>query len=44
MPIWLFWREPAQATITGRDDCIARIKAYEKTGVDGITLIGAQIP
>ena len=30
------------ATITGRDDCIARIKAYEKTGVDGITLIGAR--
>ena len=29
------------ATITGRDDCIARIKAYAKTGVDGITLIGA---
>jgi carboxyvinyl-carboxyphosphonate phosphorylmutase len=30
------------ATITGRDDCIARIKAYAKTGVDGITLIGAR--
>jgi len=30
------------AIITGRDDCIARIKAYEKTGVDGITLIGAR--
>ncbi len=30
------------ATITGRGDCIARIKAYEKTGVDGITLIGAR--
>ena len=30
------------ANITGRDDCIARIKAYEKTGVDGITLIGAR--
>ena len=30
------------ATITGRDDCIARIKAYEKTGGDGITLIGAR--
>jgi len=29
------------ATITGHDDCIARIKAYAKTGVDGITLIGA---
>jgi len=30
------------ATITGRDDCIARIRAYAKTGVDGITLIGAR--
>ena len=30
------------ATITGRDDCIARITAYAKTGVDGITLIGAR--
>ncbi|XDZ62751.1 oxaloacetate decarboxylase [Alphaproteobacteria bacterium LSUCC0396] len=30
------------AAITGRDDCIARIKAYAKTGVDGITLIGAR--
>lgn len=30
------------ATITGRDNCIARIKAYAKTGVDGITLIGAR--
>ena len=28
------------ATISGHDDCMARIKAYEKTGVDGITLIG----
>jgi carboxyvinyl-carboxyphosphonate phosphorylmutase len=28
------------ATITGPDDCLARIKAYQTTGVDGITLIG----
>jgi carboxyvinyl-carboxyphosphonate phosphorylmutase len=30
------------ATINGRDDCIARIRAYEKTGVDGIALIGSR--
>ena len=28
------------ANVNGLDDCITRIKGYEKTGVDGIALIG----
>ncbi len=32
------------ATISGPDDCLARIKAYAATGVDGITMIGMSSP
>jgi carboxyvinyl-carboxyphosphonate phosphorylmutase len=39
-PDMIILARTSAATLTGLDDCIARIKAYETTGVDGITLIG----